>query len=186
MSSYLPRVEEIQLPTPPASISSDANGDSQGDAMQGVQRADGVDLPTPVSDPEAPPRTMFRFSSPKPNGTPQEIPSYRRRFGRNARLHVEECRPQRTTLAEHSGVVYDSDDDCEEETIVYPVDYYGSWTLNYRSSLLSSRSRVDPAADNAARRSSSSIGNPDVAMVNGQATAGHPQPKAVAATAGGG
>jgi len=177
MSSYLPRVEEYQLPTPPSSVSSEQHGGNGGDEMKGVEKeGGGADLPTPVSDlEEAPRRTMFRFASSKPDGTAQDFPSYRRRFGRNGVLHIEECRPQRTVMAEHTGVVYDSAGDSEDETIVHSIDYHGNWTLNYRASLLSSRARTEPTAEHASRRSSS-LGQSDVAMANGQSTAGQAQP----------
>jgi len=177
MSSFLPRIEEFQLPTPPASVSSDRQGEGADVEMKDTEKEGGMDLPTPVSDAEAPtPRTMYRFGEQKPDSTRQDICSYRRRFGRNGRLHIEECKPRTTVLAEHSGVVYDSDGDDEDQTVVYPVEYYGNWALNYRASLLSSRGRTDPAAEHAARRSSS---HNDVAMANGQSTAGQqsqPQP----------
>ena len=170
MSSFLPRIEEFQLPTPPASVNSDRPGEGADVEMKDNVKEVGMDLPTPVSDAEAPaPRTMYRFGEQKQDSAQQDVCSFRRRFGRNGRLHIEECKPRTTVLAENSGVVYDSDGDDEDQTVVYPVEYYGNWALNYRASLLSSRGRTDPAAEHAARRASS---HGDVAMANGQSTAG--------------
>ena len=173
MSSFLPRIEEFQLPTPPASVNSDRAGEGADVEMKDNAKESGMDLPTPVSDAEAPaPGTMYRFGEQKP--VQHDVCSFRRRYGRNGRLHIEECKPRTTVLAENSGVVYDSDD--EEQTVVYPVEYYGNWALNYRASLLSSRGRSDPSAEHAGRRASS---HGDVAMANGQSTAGtqsQPQP----------
>ena len=166
MAGYLPRVEEFQLPTPPASLRSE----SIADGMKGVDMKD-VDLPTPVSDQdkEMLSRTMFRFASPLPEQSAQDGPAYRRRYGRGGRLYIEERWPRKTPVVASSGVVYDSEGESEDESVVYPLDYYDTLSLNYRASLLSSRTR-EQVGEHTVRRASSS-GN-DVVMANGQSTAG--------------
>ena len=169
MSGYLPRVEEFQLPTPPASVRSE----SVGDGMKGVEMKD-ADLPTPVSEQDKGmlSRTMFRFASPVPEKPAQDGPAYRRRYGRGGRLYIEERWPRKTPFVASNGVVYDSDGESEDESVMYPVDYYDTLSLNYRASLLSSR-RTDQVGEQSIRRASSS--GQDVVMANGQSTAGQPR-----------
>lgn len=164
MSGYLPRVEEVQLPTPPASVRSD----SLIDENKIVEMKD-VDLPTPVSDQDTTTKTMFRFASPPPDSLQQRRVAYRRRYGRGGRMHIEERWPSKAPIQKSHGVVYDSDEEDAEEGAVYPMDYYDSLSLNYRASLLASRGRAEPGAEQPIRRGSSN----DVAMANGQSTAGH-------------
>lgn len=182
MSGFLPRVEEYQLPTPPTSVTEEQGDDEQKDVV--MQNADPADLPTPVSDEDPQPaRTMFRFASPAPDA---HVPAFRRRYGRNGILHIEERRSKKELVLGSSGVVYDSDGDGEEACVLYPIDYYGDLSLNHRASLLSSRARVEPTsgAEQASRRTSS-IGN-DVAMSDGHIPAGQSQQQgqAVAASSG--
>ncbi|KAJ9627207.1 Enhancer of polycomb-like protein 1 [Taxawa tesnikishii (nom. ined.)] len=171
MSGFLPVLQEHQLPTPPASVRSVSTGEAEQKAD--VEMKD-VDLPTPVSSTQdhAPPRTMFRFQSPPPDPTFAR-PAFRRRYGRGGRLHIEECRPKLGPVVQTSGVVYDSDESDGDE-VVFPVDYYDNNNMGYRAALLQPRSRLDPAAEQAARRATASGGG-DVAMANGQSTAGHLQ-----------
>lgn len=168
MAGYLPRIEEYQLPTPPASVRSENSGEDVKTGAEDVEMKN-ADLPTPVSDVDNMSRTMFRFTSPPVDGPFSKGPRYRRRFGRNGRLFIEERGPKKGALVRNSGVVYDSDGESDDESaVVYPMDYYDVPSITYRASLLSSRARVDPAGDASVRRVSSQ----DVAMTNGQATAG--------------
>ena len=170
LSGYLPRVVEVQLPTPPASVGAEDTGDAE---MKDAED-DSADLPTPVSDQEGTlSQTIFKFLSAVPESIKKACPSFRRRYGRNGRLHIEERWPRKALIASNSGVVYDSDGDSEEETVVYPVDYYDTWNMNYRASLLASRPRQDAGADHAGRRSSSAG---DVAMANAGHTTGQQVP----------
>ncbi|GAB7347846.1 hypothetical protein MBLNU459_g5379t1 [Dothideomycetes sp. NU459] len=174
-AGYMPHVEEVQLPTPPASIRSESSIDLQKD----VEMKDSdADLPTPVSAQEQPLRTMFRFNSP-PAEPGAERPAFRRRYGRNGRMHVEAVRAR--TFVPHKGVVYDSDDESDGEPAIYQVDNFGYLSINYRAGLLVSKRQADPTAEQVLRRTTSSA---DIAMTNGQSTAGptashaHPQPAA--------
>jgi len=164
-SGYLPRIEEVQLPTPPASLRSETSQDHAKD----VEMRD-ADLPTPVSAAqEQAPRTMFRFNSPPPEPG-YERPSYRRRFGRNGRLFIEQRKPR--MFVQSKGVIGDSDDESDGETVVYPMDCYDTLGISYRASILAPRRPVDPAGDHMAQlRRAGSSG--DVAMTGGGSTAGH-------------
>ncbi|KAG9941322.1 hypothetical protein KCU98_g18978, partial [Aureobasidium melanogenum] len=164
-SGYLPRIEEVQLPTPPASLHSETSQDHVKD----VEMKD-ADLPTPVSAAqEQPPRTMFRFNSPPPEAG-YERPAYRRRFGRNGRLYIEQRKPR--MFVQSKGVIGDSDDESDGETVVYPMDCYDTLGISYRASILAPRRPVDPTADHVAQlRRAASSG--DVAMAGGASTAGH-------------
>lgn len=141
----------MQISTPPASVKdvemNDALSAEADEARDIAQSApEGTDLPTPVSDQgggEAQTMPGYRIASPPPEPHAY-MPSYRRRYGRNGILHIEECLPRRTLPAERCNVVYDSDDaDNEGDTVVYPIDYYSNWNMSYRSSLLNLRSRTD-------------------------------------------
>lgn len=129
-----------------------------------------ADLPTPVSAAqEQPPRTMFRFNSPPPEAG-YERPAYRRRFGRNGRLYIEQRKPR--MFVQSKGVIGDSDDESDGETVVYPMDCYDTLGISYRASILAPRRPVDPTADHVAQlRRAASSG--DVAMTGGASTAGH-------------
>ncbi|KAF4547944.1 Enhancer of polycomb-like protein [Elsinoe fawcettii] len=173
---FLPVVREVQLPTPPASV-----GDKEEmDIDRPTDRKDAPkDLPTPESDAQPThSRSMFQFSSP-PGELKRSLPAFRRRYGRLGRLHIDAVKPRRVLPAEQSGVVYDSDSDMEiadsdDDVVVYPVDYWGTWNINYRASLMStSRKPEQQQAPGADRRSSSAAGGaPDVVMGNGAGTAG--------------
>ena len=82
-------------------------------------------------------------------------------------MFVEERRMG--SLVKDKGVVSDSDEESEGETVVHPLDSYGVLGLSYRASLLTSRSRSDPAVEHHDRRASSLS---DITMANGQSTAG--------------
>lgn len=129
-----------------------------------------ANLPTPVSAQEQPLRTMFRFTSPPPDSFPQSRPAFRRRYGRGGRLHIEERKRKAGPVVQTGGVVYDSDDDSDGEPAIFPVDYYDNLSMSYRAASLQSRSRID--VEQAARRTA--VGG-DVAMTNGQSTAGQLQ-----------
>lgn len=165
---FLPKLEEIQLPTPPASLHSEASDHNAKDVE--MKDAD-ADLPTPVSNggqqEQSAPRTMFRFNSPPPEARNYDRPAYRRRYGRGGRLYIEEMRSRPFVLSK--GVVCDSDDESDGEPVVHPFDCYDSLGLSYRASLLATRPKMDPAAEQAVRRAMSSG---DIAMMNGQSTAG--------------
>jgi len=166
MCGYLPQVEEYQLPTPPASVRSG----SVGDEVKDVEMKN-TDTPTPVSDQDMSSKMMFRFASPPPREIQrQSLPAYRRRYGRGGRMHIEQRWPKKEAVLGTQGVVYDSDGESGDETVMYPMDYYDNLSLKYRASLLSSRGRTDPAEDPGIRRTSS-----DVAMGNAGSTASHPQ-----------
>lgn len=169
MGGFLPRLEEVQLPTPPASLHSESSGDHKDVEMKD---ADGdADLPTPVSNgggarEQPAPRTMFRFNSPPPDLHDQDRPQFRRRYGRGGRLFIEPRKSRQFVM--EKGVIGDSDDEEDEDTVVYDFDCYDTHRLQYRATLLNTKPRVDPAAaEQAVRRT-----NVDVAMVNGQGTAG--------------
>ncbi|PSK56674.1 hypothetical protein B9Z65_6298 [Elsinoe australis] len=179
---YLPVVREVQLPTPPASVA------DKDEKMDVDQKPDGEkeapkDLPTPESEgAERASASTFKFQSP-PGEAKRSLPAFRRRYGRLGRLHIDAIKPRRIIPAEKSGVVYDSDEDMEmadsdHDVVVYPVDYWANWNMNYRASLMISSRKTDQQhqqqADQAARRSSSAAGGApsDVSMANGAATAG--------------
>lgn len=130
-----------------------------------------ADLPTPVSAQEQPlSKTMFRFTSPPPEPG-FERPKYRRRYGRNGRLYIEELKPKRFIL--HKGVVGDSDDESDGETTVYPIDCFDTHGISYRGSILAPR-RIEPGPEQVAQlRRAASSSTSDVVMTNGQSTAGH-------------
>ena len=118
-SGFLPRLEEVQLPTPPASLHSEGSHDQVKDVE--MRDAD-ADLPTPVSngsgeERSAPPRTMFLFKSPPPEAPGLERPSYRRRLGRGGRILVEERRTRPFVISK--GVICDSDDESDGEAVVH-------------------------------------------------------------------
>lgn len=164
-AGYMPRIEEVQLPTPPASVRSGSSGDVQKDVEMKDADAD-ADLPTPVSAQEQPLRTMFRFQSPPPEPG-AERPAFRRRYGRNGRMHVEAVKAR--TYVPHKGVVCDSDDESEGEPEVYQVDNFSYLSISYRASLLMSKRPADMMAEQGLRRATSSA---DITMTNGQSTAG--------------
>lgn len=166
-AGFLPRIEEVGLPTPPASLHSEHSNDN----MKDVEMKD-VDLPTPVSAAqEQPLRTMFRFNSPPPEPG-YERPAYRRRYGRNGRLYIEQRKPR--TFVQNKGVICDSDDESDGDTVVYPMDCYDTLGISYRASILAPRRTAEGSAEHVAhlRRGTSSSGN-DLVMTNGQSTAGH-------------
>lgn len=160
MSGFLPKVEEVQLPTPPASLHSESSNEHGKD----VEMKD-ADLPTPVSSAQeqAPAKTMFRFTSPPPEARGQERPSFRRRYGRGGRLFVEERKSRAFVL--NKGVVCDSDDESDGETVVYPFDCLDTLGLSYRASLLVPRTKMEAGGGRA-------MSNSDITMGNGQSTAG--------------
>ncbi|KAL1304480.1 hypothetical protein AAFC00_003470 [Neodothiora populina] len=169
MGGFLPKLEEVQLPTPPASLHSE----SPGDHLKDVEMKDAdADLPTPVSNgglqEEVAARSMFRFASPPPDKYEHERPSFRRRYGRNGRLFVEKRRSRPFVL--EKGVICDSDDESDSDVVVSEFDCHDTHGLSYRATLLATRPKMDPAAEQS-RRAVSSGG--DVAMANGQGTAGH-------------
>lgn len=166
-SGFLPQFEQVQLPTPPASLHSEASGEH----MKDVEMKD-ADLPTPVSnggaqETPAQPRTMFRFTSPPPEAHGGDRPAFRRRYGRGGRLFVEERRSRPFVL--NKGVVCDSDSESDDEPVVHAFDCYDTLGLSYRASLLATKPRVDGAAEHSGRRATSSS---DVPMANGQGTTG--------------
>lgn len=169
MSGYLPIVEEVQLPTPPPSVRSESIDERGKD----VEMKD-ADLPTPVSDPDPPHKSVFRFCASAPVPFVQDRPAYRRRFGRGGRLHIDEVRPRRDSFIIEEGVVYDSDGDSDNEPVIYPVDRYDNYSLTYRAALINPRARADRNTEQSLRRTSSIPSN-DVSMTNGQATAGQRQ-----------
>lgn len=172
MAAYLPKVEEYQPPTPPASIRSGSEADISKRAETEDVEMKNSDLPTPVSDADVVARTMFRFASPPPEGPLQSGPGYRRRYGRNGRLFIEERWPKKGAIAKNSGVVYDSDGESGDESVVYPMDYYESPSINHRAYLQCSRVRADQAGEANQKRMSSNGNGNDVVMANGQGTAG--------------
>lgn len=165
LAGYMPRIEEVQLPTPPASIRSGSSGEVQKDVE--MKDAD-ADLPTPVSAQEQPLRTMFRFQSPPPEPGAGR-PAFRRRYGRNGRMHIEAVKAR--TCIPHKGVVCDSDDESDGEPEVYQVDNFSYLSISYRASLLASKRPADIAAEQGLRRATSSA---DITMANEQSTAGQP------------
>ncbi|THY00287.1 hypothetical protein D6D02_08945 [Aureobasidium pullulans] len=164
---YLPRIEEVQLPTPPASLRSETSQDHAKDVE--MKDAD-AEMPTPVSAAQDQPlRTMFRFNSPPPEAG-YNRPAYRRRYGRNGRLYIEQRKPR--MFVQSKGVIGDSDDESDGETVVYPMDCYDTLGISYRASILAPRRPVEPTAEHMAhlRRAGSSG---DTVMANGHGTAGH-------------
>ncbi|KAG8623506.1 hypothetical protein KVT40_008482 [Elsinoe batatas] len=181
---YLPVVQEVQLPTPPASVADKEDMDIDP-TPDDTQKHAPKDLPTPESDSphDRTSRTIFQFQSP-PGELKRSLPAFRRRFGRLGRLHIDAIKPRRVLPAEQSGVVYDSDSDLEmadsdDDVVVYPVDCYANWNINYRASLMTSSRKAEGQAGQqvqggAERRSSSAAGGPprDVVMGDGGGTAG--------------
>ncbi|PNS15474.1 hypothetical protein CAC42_733 [Sphaceloma murrayae] len=175
---YLPVVREVQLPTPPASVGDKEEMDvdiGRGPGTEGPK-----DLPTPESEgAEKPGNNIFKFQSP-PGEVKRSLPTFRRRYGRLGRLHIDAIKPRRIIPVEKSGVVYDSDSDLEmaesdDDVVVYPVDYWSSWNMGYRASLITSSRKPDQQQqERVARRSSSAAGGApsDVSMANGAGTAG--------------
>lgn len=156
-AAHLPTITEVQLPTPPASVEGGDDADKMD--VDQPEKMGAKDLPTPPSDageaqhaPEA--RTMFKFQSP-PDTSHRSLPTFRRRFGRLGRLHIDAVRPKRVAPMAASGVVYDSDSDMEmpdgeegednneEVVVVHPVDYWSNWNLNYRASLMGSTRKAE-------------------------------------------
>lgn len=174
MGGYLPRLEEVQLPTPPASLHSESSEHKDVEMKDADADVD-ADMPTPVSNggggnvKEKPaPRTMFRFNSPPPETSDQNRPLYRRRYGRGGRLFIEPCRTRQFVMEKENGVIGDSDDEDEHDTVVFDFnDKRDTHRLQYRAMLLNKK---DPVPEQQAPRKPMSGG--DVSMVNGQGTAG--------------
>ena len=178
-SAHLPVIAEVQLPTPPASVEGDAEDKMDVDPAT----AEPKDLPTPPSDGGLP-KTMFRFQSP-PAAAKKTLPTFRRRYGRLGRLRIDAVRPRRVLPAPVSGVVYDSDSDMDDasdseagDVAIVPVDYYSSWNLNYRASLMNTARKQDAAqqqqqqqqaASESARKSASAPAVSDAPVATGGA-----------------
>lgn len=150
VAGMLPQWQEVQLPTPPASVKS---GDVSETPVDGAQDAAAkpaetdTNILTPVSDEGQEPtdKTVLRLQ--KPSGPSWDLPCYRRRYGRNGVLYVEEQRKPRVMLAERCRVIYDSDDDDGDgDAVMQPVDYHDVWNINYRASLMGARNRGDLTA----------------------------------------
>jgi len=114
-SDYLPVIHGIQLPTPPASI--------EGDEME---IDDEITKPAPIA---------FQFKSPT-NQQKQNLPTFRRRYGRGGRLHIDSIRQRKYTREKFGGVVYDSDSEDSDDVIVCPIDYWSNFNMNYRAAIM--------------------------------------------------
>ncbi|KAF2157963.1 hypothetical protein K461DRAFT_219932 [Myriangium duriaei CBS 260.36] len=168
-SSHLPTITEVQLPTPPASVEGGDEAADKMDVDQPDKDAKPRDLPTPPSDAGA-----------------KSLPTFRRRYGRLGRLHIDAVRPRRVVPSSASGVVYDSDSDLEtpddegedDDVVMYPLDYWNGWNLSYRASLMMSARKPDQSQPpESARKISGANAAPgtaqgDVPMSGGAGTAG--------------
>ncbi|GAM86716.1 hypothetical protein ANO11243_047350 [Dothideomycetidae sp. 11243] len=194
-SSHLPTITEVQLPTPPPSVE---GGDDAADKMDLDKDPNTAqepkelpkDLPTPPSDAgmAGESKTMFRFQS-LPSSAKKSLPTFRRRYGRLGRLHVDAVRPRKVVAGAASGVVYDSDSDVEtpdddgdsDDVVMHPVDYWSPTYLNYRASLMAAARRPEQSQGSqppeSARKGGSAVATPiqsqsDTQMSGGASTAG--------------
>jgi len=144
------------LPTPPASVSSEHSGDAVAE----------MDSPSRGKDDSV----TVRYASPTFDGPCRSQPSFRRRIGRGGRLmidrrgmHLPSKEGINDTLLER--FKYDQDDEDNEPT--YLVDPYDVFSMRYRASIFGSNRDHATAQIHASRRSQN-----DIAMTNGQSTAG--------------
>lgn len=131
--------------TPPASISSDTDGDNLGGDDE--QRQQNKELP-PV---------IVRYASPPEDTSIRRQPSFRRRIGRGGRTMIDRRgikrkREDEERPDERMTDRFKYDQDSDEDNEIYPVDTYDSMHIKYR--ILTSMQRpVDRNAAEAQRRS---------------------------------
>ena len=135
VAEYLPA-----LPTPPASVSSEHSGDSITD----------MNLPLRPRDDNV----AVRYASPAYDGSCQSQISYRRRYGRGGRLHIDRRGVKGRNTEGIDEIVIDrckfDDEEDEDEVPVYTVDPYDLDHMRYRAQL-SARSQAHPQIDSARR-----------------------------------
>ncbi|KAI9677550.1 MAG: Enhancer of polycomb-like protein 1 [Caeruleum heppii] len=116
------------LPTPPASVSSEASGE-----------ADSTDVTNEVQSQEAP--VAVRYASPTHDGSPKGQPAFRRRIGRGGRFMID----RRGFRVESKEAIdprvldrfkYDPEDD--DEDLTHVVDRFDTMSMFFRASFMGS------------------------------------------------
>ncbi|KAH0537843.1 hypothetical protein FGG08_005456 [Glutinoglossum americanum] len=151
------------LPTPPASVSSEASGNGTQVRDESPTRGRGDTI-------------IVRYASPTYEGPSHTQLSFRRRRGRGGRILVDR-RGLRLQSPEEDidPIVYDRfryDRDDEDEQPTYEVDPYETLFVRYRASMLPISHKDHAAAVHA--HSVRRLQQQDVSMANGQSTSGAP------------